>query len=41
VGIRPVTPDKHREMEVRSVRIHATGAKGTPPSGPARNGIMP
>jgi hypothetical protein len=27
VGIRPVTPDKHRVMEVRSVRIHAMGAK--------------
>ncbi|OYW89467.1 MAG: hypothetical protein B7Z22_00025 [Hyphomonas sp. 32-62-5] len=41
VGIRPVAPDKHRELEVRSVRIRTTGPKGTPPSGPARNGIMP
>jgi hypothetical protein len=27
IGIRPVTPDKHRTMEVRSVRIHAVTAK--------------
>ena len=31
VGIRPVAPDKHREMEVRSVRIRTVGPKGTPP----------
>jgi hypothetical protein len=31
VGIRPVTPDKHREMEVRSVRIRTVGPKGEPP----------
>jgi hypothetical protein len=28
LGIRPVVPDKHRTMEVRSVRIHAVGPKG-------------
>lgn len=31
IGIRPVTPDKHREMDVRSIRIRAAGNKGTPP----------
>lgn len=40
IGLRPVTPDKHREMEVRSVRIRATGPKGTPPERPA-NGLLP
>ena len=40
VGIRPVAPDKHREMEVRSVRIRTTGPKGTPPEKPA-NGLLP
>lgn len=40
VGIRPVSPDKHREMEVRSVRIHAAGVKGTPPEKPG-NGLLP
>ncbi len=40
IGIRPVTPDKHREMEVRSVRIRAAGPKGTPPERPA-NGLLP
>ena len=40
VGIRPVTPDKHREMEVRSVRIRSAGVKGTPPEKPA-NGLLP
>ncbi len=34
VGIRPVAPDKHREMEVRSVRIRTVGPKGTPPTLP-------
>lgn len=32
VGIRPVVPDKHRVMEVRSIRVRVTGPKGTPPS---------
>lgn len=27
LGIRPVAPDKHRTMEVRSVRVHALTAK--------------
>ena len=27
VGIRPVAPDKHRTMEVRSVRVHGITAK--------------
>jgi hypothetical protein len=27
LGVRPVAPDKHRTMEVRSVRIHALGPK--------------
>ncbi len=42
VGIRPVTPDKHREMDVRSVRIRAAGPKATPPENekPAQ-GILP
>ena len=40
VGIRPLAPDKHREMEVRSVRIRAMGPKGTPPEKPA-NGLLP
>lgn len=34
VGIRPAAPDKHREMEVRSVRIRTAGEKGTPPNTP-------
>lgn len=34
VGIRPVAPDKHREMEVRSIRIRTVGPKGTPPTLP-------
>lgn len=32
IGIRPVAPDKHREMEVRSVRVRATAPKGAAPS---------
>jgi hypothetical protein len=32
IGIRPVVPDKHRMMEVRSIRVRVTGPKGTPPS---------
>ncbi len=32
LGIRPVTPDKHRVMDVRSIRIHVVGEKGAPPS---------
>lgn len=32
IGIRPVTPDKHRTMEIRSVRILAAGKKDTPPA---------
>ena len=31
VGVRPVSPDKHRVMDVRSVRIRSVGKKGTPP----------
>jgi hypothetical protein len=31
IGIRPVAPDKHRVMDVRSVRIRSAGNKGTPP----------
>jgi hypothetical protein len=36
VGIRPVAPDKHREMEIRSVQIRATGPKGRPPASSGR-----
>lgn len=36
VGIRPVTPDKHRVMDVRSVHIRAAGDKGTPPTTQSR-----
>jgi hypothetical protein len=32
IGIRPVAPDKHRQMEIRSVRIRQAGPKGTPPT---------
>lgn len=35
IGIRPVAPDKHREMEVRSVRLRAAAPKG---AAPARSG---
>jgi hypothetical protein len=31
IGIRPVAPDKHRVMDVRSVHIRSAGPKGTPP----------
>ena len=31
IGIRPVAPDKHRVMDVRSVEIRSTGKKGAPP----------
>ena len=37
IGIRPAAPDKHREMEVRSVRIRATAPKGTPPASSGRD----
>ncbi|MEZ6028734.1 MAG: hypothetical protein R3C46_03190 [Hyphomonadaceae bacterium] len=37
VGIRPIAPDKHREMEVRSVRVRATGPKDTPPAPSGRD----
>ena len=30
----PAAPDKHREMDVRSVRIRTAGEKGTPPNTP-------
>jgi len=36
VGIRPVAPDKHRTMDVRSVQIRAAGNKGTPPLSQSR-----
>jgi len=40
IGIRPVVPDKHRVMEVKSVRIHVLGPKvkdqaAPPPGGPS------
>ena len=31
IGIRPVSPDKHRVMDVRSVQIKSVGKKGAPP----------
>ena len=31
IGVRPVVPNGHREMDVRSVRIRSAGEKGTPP----------
>jgi hypothetical protein len=34
IGIRPVAPDKHRIMDVRSVQVRAAGDKGTPPTSP-------
>jgi hypothetical protein len=40
VGIRPVAPDKHRVMDVRSVEIRSAGKKGTPPL-TQQNGIVP
>lgn len=33
IGVRPVAPDKRRSMEIRSIRIRATGAKGAASSG--------
>jgi hypothetical protein len=39
LGIRPVTPDKRRTIEVRSVRFHTVGAKSAPePEAPAKAG---
>jgi hypothetical protein len=35
LGIRPVTPDKHRVMDIRSVRIRATAEKSDPPNSPS------
>jgi hypothetical protein len=32
IGIRPVTPDKHRVMDVRSIRVRVAGEKATPPT---------
>jgi len=40
LGIRPVAPDKHREMEVRSVRVRAMGPKGEAPP-PKPRDLMP
>lgn len=37
IGIRPVAPDKHRAMEVRSVRVRATAPKGKPPPASRRD----
>lgn len=31
IGIRPVAPDKHRTMDVRSVEIRSSGKKAPPP----------
>jgi len=31
LGVRPVTPDKHRVMDVRSVRVRAAAPKSDPP----------
>lgn len=31
IGVRPVTPDKHRVMELRSVRLRALAPKSDPP----------
>ena len=39
-GIRPVSPDKHRVMDVRSVEIRSVGKKSTPPV-KQQNGIVP
>ena len=35
LGIRPVTPDKHRVMDIRSVRIRSTAEKSEPPNSPS------
>ena len=40
LGIRPVTPDKHRVMDVRSVRVRSTAPKSDPPASQAM-GPMP
>ncbi len=40
VGIRPVAPDKHRIMDVRSVEMRSVGKKGTPPV-KQQNGMVP
>ncbi len=40
VGIRPVAPDKHRVMDVRSVEIRSAGKKGIPPL-TERNELVP
>jgi len=40
IGVRPVTPDKHRVMDVRSIRIRSTAQKSAPPVAPV-NGPMP
>jgi hypothetical protein len=40
IGIRPVAPDKHRMMEIRSVRVRVTGPKGAPPPSPG-GGLAP
>jgi len=39
IGIRPFAPDKRRVMEVRSVRVHATGPKVAPP--PEGTSVLP
>lgn len=41
IGVRPVAPDKHRMMEIRSIRIHATGAKQAPPPSATPTGVAP
>lgn len=40
VGIRPVSPDKHRVMDVRLVEIKSVGKKSTPPL-TKQTGIVP
>jgi hypothetical protein len=40
IGVRPVTPDKHRVMDIRSVEIRSAGKKGTPPA-VQQTGIVP
>lgn len=40
LGIRPVTPDKHRVMDVKSIRLRVAGNKGAPPSAQS-SGPMP
>jgi len=40
LGIRPVTPDKHRVMDVRSVRVRSTAERSDPPISPS-TGPMP